>query len=128
MNIEFTAFYAGLLGLLYVVLSVRVIRLRKRYKIGINSGQEKELERAIRVHGNFSEYVPIALFLILLLELNQAEAWLLHALGAGILFGRLLHAMGLDKSTGVTMYRTIGMVLTFLTIIVASVANILTVY
>lgn len=128
MNIEFTAFYAGLLGLLYVVLSIRVIRLRRRYKIGINSGQEKELERAIRVHGNFSEYVPIALFLILLLELNQSSAWLLHGLGIAILFGRLLHAMGLDKSAGVTMYRTIGMVLTFLTIIIASIANVLTVY
>ena len=128
MNIEFTAFYAGLLGLLYIVLSVRVIRLRKRYKIGINSGQEKELERAIRVHGNFSEYVPITLFLILLLELNQTPSWILHTLGIAILVGRLLHAMGLDKSTGVTMYRTLGMVLTFLTIIVASVVNILTVY
>ncbi|NVK24535.1 MAG: MAPEG family protein [Gammaproteobacteria bacterium] len=128
MNIEFTAFYAGLLGLLYVVLSIRVIKLRKRYKIGINSGQEKELERAIRVHGNFSEYVPMALFLILLLEINQTSSWILHTLGAAILVGRILHAMGLDKSAGVTIYRTLGMVLTFLTILVAAVFNILAVY
>ena len=128
MNIQFTALYAGLLGLLYVALSLRVIKLRKKYRIGINAGEEKELARAIRVHGNFSEYVPIALFLVLLLELNQQPSWILHSLGAALLFGRILHAMGLDKSAGITMYRTIGMYLTFLTIIIASVVNILTVY
>ena len=128
MNIEFTAFYAGILGLFYVALSFRVIKLRKRFQVGISHGKEKELQRAIRVHANFAEYVPLALFLILILELNQAPHWSLHLLGSGIFIGRVLHALGLDKSAGTSIPRFIGMILTFLTITVASVLNILTVY
>lgn len=128
MNIEFTAFYAGILALFYVGLSFRVISLRRKYRVGINCGQEKELARAIRVHGNFAEYVPIALFLILLLELNQASEFALHILGSMLFVGRILHALGLDKSAGTSAPRLIGMLLTFLSIIVAAVMNILTVY
>jgi uncharacterized membrane protein YecN with MAPEG domain len=128
MNIEFTSFYAGILGLFYVALSFRVISLRRKYRVGINHGQEKELERAIRVHGNFAEYVPLALFLLLLLELNQTSEIALHILGSALFVGRILHALGLDKSAGTSMPRMIGMILTFLVIIVAAVLNILTVY
>ncbi len=128
MNIEFTAFYAGILGLFYVALSFRVISLRRKYRVGINHGQEKELARAIRVHANFAEYVPLALFLILLLELNQASDIALHILGSGLFIGRILHALGLDKSAGASAPRLVGMLLTFGVIIGASVMNILTVY
>lgn len=128
MNIEFTTFYAGVLGLFYVALSFRVIGLRRKYKIGINHGQEKELARAIRVHGNFAEYVPLALFLILLLELNQTADWLLHIFGSMLFIGRILHALGLDKSAGTSIPRFIGMILTFLTILGASVINIASAY
>lgn len=126
--IQFTALYAGLLGLFYVGLSFRVIGLRKKHKIGINHGEEMELARAIRVHANFAEYVPIALILILLLELNQTSNWLLHVLGASLLIGRVLHSMGLSKSAGTSAPRFIGMILTFLMIIVASALNVLAVY
>lgn len=128
MNIEFTAFYAGLLALFYIALSFRVISLRRKYKIGINSGQEKELERAIRVHANFGEYVPLAIFLMFLLELNQSSELMLHILGSALFIGRVLHALGLDKSAGTSLPRMIGMLLTFSVIIVAAVMNILTVY
>lgn len=128
MNIEFTAFYAGILSLFYIGLSFRVISLRRKYKVGINDGQQKELSRAIRVHANFAEYVPIAIFLIFLLEINQASNLALHLLGSGLFIGRILHALGLDKSAGTSLPRMIGMILTFLVIIVAAVMNILTVY
>ena len=126
MNIEFTAFYAGILSLFYIGLSFRVISLRRKYKVGINDGQQKELSRAIRA--NFAEYVPITIFLIFLLEINQASNLALHLLGSGLFIGRILHALGLDKSAGTSLPRMIGMILTFLVIIVAAVMNILTVY
>jgi uncharacterized membrane protein YecN with MAPEG domain len=128
MNVEFTAFYAGILGLFYVALSFKVIILRRKYQVGIGHGEERELHRAIRVHGNFSEYVPMALFLLLLLELNGVQMWILHVLGSMLFLGRILHVMGLSKSAGSSTPRFVGGLLTFLMMAAAAVFNVLVVY
>ncbi len=126
--IQFTSFYAGLLAVFYVLLSFRIILMRRKFQVGIGHGEERELHRAIRVHGNFSEYVPLALFLMLLLELNQVESWIMHALGSALLFGRLLHAMGLSKSAGTSTPRFVGGVLTYSMMLVAAALNVWSVY
>ena len=59
-----TPLYAALLGLIFVALSIRTIRLRRRYGVGVGDGNNTELQRAARVHANFAEYVPLALLLI----------------------------------------------------------------
>jgi uncharacterized membrane protein YecN with MAPEG domain len=50
-----TALYAALLALFYIVMSFKVVGKRRKYQVGIGSNGEMELERAIRVHGNFAE-------------------------------------------------------------------------
>ncbi len=62
MNI--TILYAALLAILFVVLSIRTIRLRRSLKIGVGDAGNYKMLRAIRVHSNFSEYVPLAVLLI----------------------------------------------------------------
>lgn len=126
--IQFTSFYAGLLAFVFVVLSFRIILMRRKFQVGIGHGEQKELHRAIRVHGNFAEYVPLALFLMLLLELNQTESWLMHVLGLSLLVGRMFHAMGLGKSAGTSMPRFIGGVLTYSMMLVAAALNVATAY
>ena len=126
--IQFTSFYAGLLAVFYVLLSFRIILMRQKFQVGIGHGEKKELHRAIRVHGNFAEYVPLALFLILLLELNKADNWMLHALGTMLLFGRLFHAMGLSKSAGSSTPRFLGGVLTYSMMLIAAGLNIWSLY
>ena len=54
----------------------------------------------MRVHGNFIEYVPLGLLLLLVLELNGAAPLLLNALGGSLLVARVLHAFGLSRVTG----------------------------
>ena len=61
--------WSGLLGLLYLVLAGWVVRHRYRAKVGIGDGGDPALARAVRVHGNFAEYVPLTLVLLLLLVL-----------------------------------------------------------
>ena len=61
-----SALYAALLGLMFVVLSIKVIKQRRRYQVGIGSKGEATLERAIRVHANFAEYLPFSLLLLFL--------------------------------------------------------------
>ena len=63
-----TAVYAAVFGLVFVALSFRVIRIRQRLGVGLGDGEDPLLRRAIRVHGNFAEYVPFALLLVYFAE------------------------------------------------------------
>lgn len=111
-----TALYLGLAAIWLVVLGVGVIRLRFRYRVGLGAGGHGPLQAAQRRHANAAEWLPPALLALLVLELQGAPAWLLHALGASLLAGRGLHALGLWRSTGASWPRTAGMALTFLAV------------
>jgi hypothetical protein len=121
---QVTALYAGLCGILLLLLSARVVRLRLRHRVGIGVGQQPELERAVRVQGNFTEYVPLVLLLLALLEYRGGPAWALHAAGAGLLVGRLLHATGLSASSGTSWPRAAGVLLTWTALLGLSIANV----
>jgi uncharacterized membrane protein YecN with MAPEG domain len=107
-----TGFYAALLGLLLMALSINVIRLRWKHQQGIMDGGHKDLALAIRVQGNFIEYVPLALILMFFDEAAKYPLWSIHAMGVGLLAGRLAHAWGLSQSDKRTPGRAIGVVLT----------------
>lgn len=120
MHPPITGLYAALLGLLYLRLSLRVIRHRRASKIIIGTTGDVHLERAARVHGNFAEYVPLALLLLYFAELGGYPWWVIHPLGLLLLAGRLLHAHGVAQEREDLRYRVRGMVLTFLTLLAAS--------
>lgn len=124
MGLEITGLYGGCLGILLVILSIRVVRMRDRYQTGIGSGGEPQLARAIRVHGNFVEYVPLTLILLAALEFQGAAVWVLHFFGGSLLLGRVLHAWGLSSSEGRTPGRFLGTLLTWLSLAGLSLANI----
>lgn len=119
-----TAIYAGLLAFWFLVLSYRVVTLRRGARIGIGHGGDQELARRVRVHGNAAEYVPFALVLMLLAELNTALAWPLHVAGLALLVGRLCHARGLGRSVGSSWGRVAGTALTWLTILFLAGLNV----
>lgn len=117
-----TSLYAALLALLFLVLSLVVIRQRLRHKVIIGLGEAEGLLRASRAQGNFAEYAPLLLILLLLLELGGGSRVLLHGLGAAILLGRVLHAAGISRSPERLVLRQAGMMLTFGPLAVAAVA------
>lgn len=116
-----TPLYAALCGLLLLMLSVRVILLRGRHQVQFGDGGHVDLMRAIRAQGNFTEYAPLLLFLLFLLELSrQAPHWALHLLGVLILLGRVLHALAVARYPGRSRPRLIGMCCTFVPLVVLS--------
>ncbi|MEE4297063.1 MAG: MAPEG family protein [Wenzhouxiangella sp.] len=121
MTYTITLFYAGLSGLLLLALSFQVVALRRRFQVGLGTGNQPELERVIRVHANFCEHVPLALVILLALELsNVFPAFLLHLLGVALVLGRVLHAWGLSQTAGVSKGRFIGTLMTWLMILIGS--------
>jgi len=118
--------YAALLGMIFVILSLRTIRLRRHHRVAVGDGGNAELRRAMRVHANFAEYAPLALLLVYFVEHDGAEMLLVHALGCALLAGRLLHAWGVSQDRENFRYRVSGMILTFGTIITAALAILIT--
>ena len=57
MSVAVTGLYAGMLGIVFFVLSMRVINNRVRARVNLLDGGDEALTRAMRVHGNFAEYV-----------------------------------------------------------------------
>lgn len=113
-----TGLYAALLALLVVGLSIRVMLLRRRTRIGLGDGGDRAIACAVRAHGNITEYVPLALILLLVLELNQTLPLLLHGFGIVLIVARILHALGLSKTPGYSAGRAVGAGLTLLVIAV----------
>ena len=124
MTFTITAFYASLLALGYVYLSFLVIGVRRRELISLGDGANHELEKNIRAHANFIEYVPLILILMLCLESMTQWQWMLHIGGIGVMLGRVLHAWGLRHHEGASWQRLVGMVLTFATIVFLAAANL----
>jgi len=122
--VPITAFYAGLLALLMLVLAIRVIRLRWKLRVGLGDGGDKAMSRAIRVHGNAAEHVPIALILMLCAELGHASPMLLHGCGIVLVVSRVLHAMGLGRSAGASLGRMAGTIGTVGVIVVLAAVDI----
>lgn len=112
-----TGLYAALGALLILVLAARVMWLRNTRKVGIGSGGDERLARAIRAHANAIEYLPIALLLLLILELDQTRPALLHLFGIVLIVARAIHALGLSVKSGYSVGRAVGIALTFLTIL-----------
>lgn len=117
--VHVTALYAAVLALILVALSVRVIAVRRRLRIAVGDAGDDTLARRIRAHGNFTEYVPIALILMLSAEIAGAPDWMLHALGATLVAGRVIHAWSLSARS--IPGRTIGMTLTFIVLVAGAV-------
>jgi uncharacterized membrane protein YecN with MAPEG domain len=111
--LAFAASYSGLYVLFGVFLAFRVIFMRRTRQIGIGDGGERDLARHIRAHGNFSEYAPLLIGLLILLPLLGAKEWLVHLVGLSGLAGRVLHGFGLSRSAGPSFGRVAGMLLTF---------------
>ena len=124
MTLQITALYAGILALLLVALSVQVSRRRISGKVGVGHVEDKSLLLAIRTQGNFTEYVPLALLLIGLAEFNGLPAWSVHAMGASLTVGRILHAIGLSRHAGTSLPRLLGTTLTWLVLLVSGIVLI----
>lgn len=116
MPLFIVPFYASLLAALYIFLSLRVIRMRRRERVAVGDGNNLRLRRAIRVHANFAEYVPLALILVAFVEMQRSTALLVHALCLSLVIGRVIHAYGVSQEKEDYRLRVAGMALTFTTI------------
>ena len=103
-----TAFYAALTGLLAAFLTINVIRNRVRLKIDDVDGDNVEMRRAIRAHGNFAEHAPLILLLMGAAEMGGSPKFAIHVVGIVLVVSRILSAWGLSHTLGQSFGRQAG--------------------
>lgn len=102
-----TSIYIALNALIMLALAYLVVAARQA-----NAKADGKLEAArdnrIRAHANNTEYVPMALLLMVALEFQGAESWLLHGIGIVLTVSRALHGYGRGSADGANFGRYWG--------------------
>lgn len=107
------ALWVGLHILLMLVLSALVTRQRQKHKIPFGDVGPPELSHAIRAFGNASEYVPVGMAGLIVLDLAGAAPLLVHVGGFILFAGRVTHAVGMSNSGDASIPRAVGMTMTW---------------
>ena len=124
MAFPITLLYAGILGAFMALLSIRVPLRRGALDMPVGDGGDEDLATRIRAFGNFTEYVPMVLVLMLLLEASGAASGALHGLGGTLVAARVVHAfwlrMRMSLSLPEKLGRAAGAMLTWMVVVVSS--------
>ena len=124
-SMQVSSIYIALSGILLIALAGLVVRGRWQHEVGIGDGGVKDMNLKIRAHANATEYLPIALLLLVALENTGASAGLVHTMGCVLVASRISHAVGLGRSAGTSKPRFIGTLGTWLMILVSSLLGLI---
>ena len=108
-----TPLFAAVFAVIYLGLSINVIRFRLSGQISIGDGGDKRLAHAVRAHANFIEYVPLMLILMWFIETLTFSSATVFWIGSILLVARLLHILGMLFPVKLMTLRPLGMVGTF---------------
>ncbi|MEL6466036.1 MAG: MAPEG family protein [Pseudomonadota bacterium] len=112
ISLPITTLLASSLLAWLLVLSWRVIRFRQSSGASLGDGGDNALQRRIRAQANLTEYAPLFVALIALLELQGGNVVVLALLSVAFLFGRLAHGYALAFTDKNVIGRVGGMGLT----------------
>ncbi len=124
MPLSITALYAAILGLMVIALAVNVTAHRVKLRVPLGDGGNAQMRRMIRLHGNAAEYLPLAIVLMAIYELNGGAHLALHIAGIALIAGRLAQTWGMWTTDMTNIGRQIGQSLTWLSLIELAVLNL----
>ena len=114
-NLALTTWFTCLLGILFLILTARVIMQRMDKKITFGDGDDKTLRGAIRAHMNWVEQTPFFLLAFALAEYRGLWAEWLIGIGTLFLMGRVVNGLGMIQ--GVHNARVFGTVANLISLI-----------
>ncbi|MCH1416208.1 MAG: MAPEG family protein [Gammaproteobacteria bacterium] len=127
MKIFITPIFISILALFYLFLAMRIGYMRGSPVMKLFFKMDKEispekLNRNVRAHGNFSEYVPLYFLLLLVSELSEASSYD-YMLVASLIFtyGRIAHAICFAFFDYNPFLRISGMLTTYMGIVMLSI-------
>ena len=115
------ALYVGLNLLLTLVLAINVVRHRFKGE----SGDPVALEKAVRAHGNNTEYVPIILVGLGVMAMMVASAQTISILGGTLFVARVFHAYGNQQAKVPNIFGMVGNIVTWLVMLCVATTLVL---
>ena len=104
------ALYVGLNLLLTFLLALNVVWHRFKG----DSVDQVKLEKAVRAHGNNTEYVPIILIGLGVMAMMGASAQTISILGGTLFVARIFHAHGIQQPKMPNIFGMVGNITTWL--------------
>ena len=133
-TLSITTTFAALFTIFYLFLSMRIGYLRGSPVMKLifkmdKKVTENKLERNVRAHGNFSEYVPLFLIMLFLAEyLKIIQFKYLIMLCIIFLYGRIVHAVCFAFFDYNPFLRISGMICTYLVLGILSILVLITTF
>jgi hypothetical protein len=124
MSVSITALYAGILALIVIALAVNVTVHRVKLRVPLGDGGNAQMRRMIRLHGNAAEYIPFAVLLMAIYELNVGWHTALHVIGIALVAGRVVQTWGMWATDQTNIGRQIGQSLTWLSVAALVLLNL----
>jgi uncharacterized membrane protein YecN with MAPEG domain len=121
-SLHVTMLYAGILGLLLIVLSFNLLKNWVRASASGEGHNDNDLRRAEALVSSFTDYVPLCLILLGLVESSGAPRLPMHLLGMILVAARLMHAFGSNRTKASDSLRFFGAQLTYLVLTITSFA------
>jgi len=129
MILPITGVFAAVTGILLLFLSAVVVKYRIKYGKDMGITEDRDFEAAVRAHGNLVEYAPLTLLMLGIAELNGVSSGFIYWVGLAFVLGRILHAWGMYQGQGGPhKARMVGILLTWLSILVIAVLLLLNVF
>lgn len=113
MQLTITAIYAGILALIILALGINVTMHRVKLRISLGDGGNPQMLRMIRLHANAIEYVPLALLLMAIYEINGGWHAALHLIGIALVLARLAQSWNMWSTEIAGPGRIAGQTLTW---------------
>ena len=122
-----TPLFAAILTFLYILLSLNVVRRRFAGRVSLGDGEDRDLLKAIRIHSNFIEYIPLALLLMWFVENATLSPILIFASGTALVVARIMHVIGMMYPRNWMILRQLG-TLTTMAVLIALSARLFAFY
>ena len=113
MILPITLTIAAATALVNLWLAMRVSRQRMKGKVMIGDGEDPILQSRVRAHANLTEYAPLVLILLALVELAGGSPTLLWIAGALFVVARVAHPFGMERPAP-NPFRAGGILVTWL--------------
>jgi uncharacterized protein len=117
-NLPITAPFVATFAVALVALSVPISLRRAKVGVMVGQSDDETLRHRIRAQANFTEYVPLGLIALVLVEAQGAASWIVVTIGGTLALGRVFHAGGMLGPSDVM--RGLGMLCTYLSLIGAA--------
>jgi uncharacterized protein len=124
MTLTTTTLYGLLLLPIWATLWIRISGTRARLNCSFGDAADQGLLQRIRQHGNFIEWVPFTLLLMVLAEAQGTESIWLHGAGILLVAGRLSHPFGLVPGTAGHPLRYVGNGTNMIAVLILAIALI----